>query len=289
MSEVQTIDMQNWFSTYGLITSERILGRYQIKLAGTELVTAIKKSSSFYHKLVETPVRHVLNGIILQQAHDYHVYAQKLFIDYMLSGENSKGPEEQGAHTRERLEEERQALVHLGDEFNKKQLEHQNLIAQTQAELIKVGQNFNKLFEKTIASLMSHLKQFSIDKATCRRILNQGLIHGDFTPPTEAIHFAKIVVDALGAKQAEQLLPIVQNDLAELLTFTDEALVHAQSMRERSEEMTFAANGYRTRFYESILRIIEQLKLLPEYKIDPVQDGINRETLYFDPDIGAVN
>ena len=83
-------DISQWFSTYGVITAERILGRYQIQLPQTELVAAVKNPFSFYHKLVELPIRNVLNGIVLQQANDYHIYVQKLYIDYLLSGETSK-------------------------------------------------------------------------------------------------------------------------------------------------------------------------------------------------------
>ena len=72
-------EFSKWFSTYGLITSQRILGHYKIKLTVEELIPAIKTANSFYHILVKIPLKNVLNGIILQQANDYHVYVQKLF------------------------------------------------------------------------------------------------------------------------------------------------------------------------------------------------------------------
>ena len=117
-----------WFSTYGMITAERILGKYQIRLSHEELIAALKSPICFYHKLLSVPLKNVLNGIVLQQANDYHIYVQKLFIDYLLSGENSKGEESQGASTREALENERQQLVSLGDEFHKKEGEQPHLV-----------------------------------------------------------------------------------------------------------------------------------------------------------------
>ena len=82
-------ELSQWFSTYGVITAERILGNYKINLAHTDLVGAIKSPFSFYHRLLQVPLKNVLNGIVLQQANDYHIYAQKLFIDYLLSGESA--------------------------------------------------------------------------------------------------------------------------------------------------------------------------------------------------------
>lgn len=108
--------------------------------------------------MLRVPLRNVLNGIILQQANDYHVYVQKLFIDYLLSGENSKGEEAQGASTREVIEKERQQLVALGDEFNNVQGEHDYLIANSQAALIKIAQMFNAELDKAISSLRKVLK-----------------------------------------------------------------------------------------------------------------------------------
>src|SRR5690606_37160436 len=102
----------------GVITAERMLNRYQIRLQSTELLIAIKSPVSFYHRLLQVPLRNVLNGIIMQQAYDYHVYAQKLFIDYLLSGESGKDEEAQGALTRDAIENERKQLVILGGEFN---------------------------------------------------------------------------------------------------------------------------------------------------------------------------
>ena len=128
-----------WFSTYGVITAERILGTYHIILAQTDLLAGIKNPHSFYHQMVQIPLKNVLNGIILQQANDYHIYVQKLFIDYLLSGESAKSEESQGAHTRESLESERKQLVSLGEEFNKKQLAHDSLIGKQPISYNQIG------------------------------------------------------------------------------------------------------------------------------------------------------
>ncbi|OEH46128.1 hypothetical protein lpari_02861 [Legionella parisiensis] len=161
--EIDT-ELSHWFSTYGIITAERLLGRYNVNLAQTELVVAIRSPFSFYHRMLKVPLRSVLNGIILQQANDYHVYVQKLFIDYLLSGENSKGEEAQGASTREVIEKERQQLVALGDEFNAVQGEHDYLIANSQASLIRIAQIFNTELDKAISSLKKNLRALVLQR-----------------------------------------------------------------------------------------------------------------------------
>ena len=152
-------DLSHWFSTYGVITAERILGRYHINLAQIDLVAAVKSPFSFYHKVLQIPLRNVLNGIVLQQANDYHVYVQKLFIDYLLSGENSKDESSPGASTREALENERQQLLALGEEYHQKEGEHNHLISSSQNFLIKLSADFNKAFDKAITAIAQIAKQ----------------------------------------------------------------------------------------------------------------------------------
>src|SRR5947209_7982025 len=86
-----------WCSTYGLVTAQRLLELYKIKLDPDDLKQALKMPSSFYHGLLKIPMRNVFTGIIWQQARDYQIYAQKLFIDYLLSGETNKEEETPGA------------------------------------------------------------------------------------------------------------------------------------------------------------------------------------------------
>lgn len=143
-------ELSHWFSTYGLITAERILGKYSIVLPQETLLSAIKDPASFYHRILQVPLKNVLNGIVLQQAHDYHVYAQKLFIDYLLSGDSAADENSQGASTRERMEEERLNLITLGKEFHQQQLDQDSLIAASQAYLIKVTKEWNEAEEGAV-------------------------------------------------------------------------------------------------------------------------------------------
>ena len=79
--KVEQTDWSTWFSTYGLLTSERILERFNIILPHDELINSVKDPFSIYFQLLRVPLKNVFNGIIYQQAHDYQIYAQKLFVD----------------------------------------------------------------------------------------------------------------------------------------------------------------------------------------------------------------
>ncbi|QLZ69023.1 hypothetical protein FOLKNPGA_01805 [Legionella sp. PC1000] len=284
-------ELSNWFSTYGIITAERILGRYQVNLAQTELVVAIKSPFSFYHRMLQVPLKSVLNGIILQQANDYHVYVQKLFIDYLLSGENSKDEEAQGAATREVIEKERQQLVALGDEFNNVQGEHAHFIAASQAVLIKIAQVFNTELEKAITTLKSVLKSsgFSEKKSKIRQAINHALIYCNMAEVQNNKYiFIDKMNEVLNASLSEDLKEKIISILSEILQMDMDFDEQISDFVAQTEELSRSANSYRTQFYETILRVVELLKSLPEYKIDPEQDAINREPLYFDKNIGAL-
>ncbi len=129
-------DWSTWFSTYGVLTSQRILERFGINLPHDELIRSIKNPSSIYFKLLHVPLKNVFNGIIFQQAHDYQIYAQKLFVDYLLSGEDAKAKDAPGAEARADVEQERIQLIELGDGFRQVEETHQILIAESQKQLI---------------------------------------------------------------------------------------------------------------------------------------------------------
>ncbi len=125
-----------WFSTYGSLTAERVLEHFDIRLPHETMVAALKNAGSIYFNVLRVPMMNIFNGIILQQAYDYQVYAQKLFIDYRLSPEYAKEPDAPGASTREELDEQYNKLLELGNAFNEHQLTHYRLISESQAWLI---------------------------------------------------------------------------------------------------------------------------------------------------------
>lgn len=289
MDTTEDNELTQWYSTYGFITAERILSKYHINLPSDMLSPAIRNSSSFYHRLMQIPLKNVLNGIVLQQAQDYHIYAQKLFIDYLLSGESAAPESSPGAFTRESLEQERHILVSHGEAFHQVQSTHNALIASSQNYLIQVAKQWQAKFDKAIQSLKTTLSDegFSVKPSTIRQAIHHVFIHcgsGHEEPSLVVNTLNEIIACSLNAEIKDKLL----HDLSELITHsavfeetTAAFYIQTQSMHEK-------AKSYRTQFYNTILRINDLIKLVPDYKINVEQDVINRELLYFDKSIGGV-
>ena len=285
-------ELSHWFSTYGVITAERILGQYQIKLNQSDLIAAIKGQYSFYHRLLHVPLRNVLNGIILQQAHDFHVYAQKLFIDYLLSNESAKGEEEQGAVTRESLENERQQLIKLGEEFQNMQKTHETIIATTQASLISLTKEFNTELENVIKPLSIVLNKMGYQgkKSLIRQAVNHALIHWDVSnqSPNSKYRFVEKMNELLKVNLTEDVKEKIVKLLSKIIDIDFNLDKEINHFVDDVQEITQQANSFRSQFYETIIRVMDLMKALPDYKIDPEQDAINREPLYFDKSIGSL-
>lgn len=281
-------ELSQCFSTYGLITCERILSKYKINLPRSHIIASIKSPVSFYHYLLKAPLRNILNGIILQQANDYYVYIQKLFIDYLLSSESSKN-ESQGGLTRETIDNERQELLTLGEQFQKTLGKQDTLIASSQAALLSITNKFNKEFKNVILSLKTIIKGF--DDNTIRSAMNHSLLYCEMPElePQKSIYlFIDKMNEILNISLDENIKEKMANVLSKTVKIVLDTKKRINEFLEESKEIAKEANSFRDQFFESIIRLIELLKVLPDYKIDPNQDIINREPLYFDKNIGSL-
>lgn len=290
MDEKMTDDeFSRWFSTYGLITSQRILGHYKISLPQNELVAAIKNTTSFYHRLVQVPLKNVLNGIILQQANDYHIYAQKLYIDYLLSGESGKPPESQGAITRENLEEERKALVNLGEQFNQKQLDHEAVIGSSQKALIKISKELKDSMTSSVSSIYNLTKKKGSDstKEQIEVAILHALIHAGVEPASRNTNRSNFI-DKIKFNGVEEIKGQLDQQLEDFFNVLSNANEQISELLSTVFNFTEIARTYRSQFYQTVLRVLDLIRLLPEYKIEQEQDMINRESLHFDKSIGEV-
>lgn len=284
-------DLSMWFSTYGLITAERILEKYKIRLQQEDLLSAIKNPNTFYHRLMRVPLKNVLNGIILQQAHDYQVYAQKLFIDYLLSGETGKSEESPGGFTREELENERQNLMKMGEEFRQQELAQDKLIAESQACLIKLSEEWQKNLLNAAKKINTSLKSYGInkDEKIIIQAINSLLIMQDFSKE----HALSLKGESWGRVEkifeqslSDDLRQIIVEQITKLGAFMAETDSSLRDFIHQIAEMSDSLRKFRSDFYNFILRVTDLIKLLPEYHYDPVQTQENRESLYFDTKIG---
>ncbi len=282
-------DLSIWLSTYGMITAERVLERYKIRLQPEELLAAIKNPNSIYHRLLRVPLKNVYNGIILQQANDYQVYAQKLFIDYLMSGESGKAEDAPGGPTREDLESERKTLVRMADDFHDCEAQHNKLIAECQQSLMHYAAEWQKILAKGASKIQTELQFHGLDndQKLIMQLLQVLLTHADLSTEINLqdalwLRGEKI----MGEKLSPEVKQIFINQLTRLNEYTAEIDPTLTNFINQINEMGVSVRTWRSDFYNLILRVNDLIKLLPEYQYDPTQNEENRESLYFDADIG---
>lgn len=285
--------LSKWFSTYGLVTAERLIGIFKITLDQEDLKLALKGPYNFYHRLLQIPIQNILSGIVQQQAHDYHVYLQKLFIDYLLSGESGKSETSPGAVTRAELDIEREDVVSLAEEFNKKQIALNNLIAESQICLIDLCKQWNTSLDNAIKEFHNTLMEhgFDLKKSLIRKAINHAIVQCDSTNSDIQNKNYELIEKAneiMGITINENLKESLMNHLSELLAYTINFDSHVVDFPSRVSELSNELRAYRRQFYDKIITVTYLMKLLPEYKIDPVQDAINKEPLFFDRSIGEL-
>lgn len=290
-AEARDTDLSMWFSTYGLLTSGRILERFNIKLENDELITAMKDPLNVYHQLLLVPLKNVFNGIILQQAHDYQVYAQKLFVDYLLSGESGKSGDSPGANTREDLEQQRLHLIQVGESFNEQEVAHQHLIAESQASSMRVARELQSALLAAAAKVAQILRahQISKDEVLVLRAIRSAMVHftqnDNETFIGDSLFWVKMA-EVLDTTLDESL----RQKLVEVLDIFREPREKIQEILskylEQTQDMGIGLRSYRSQFYDIILRVTEYLNLLPDYHIDLTKLEENRSSLHFDSHIG---
>lgn len=291
MKEKETNELANWYSTYGFITAERILERLKIKLPQQLLIAAVRNNNNFYHQLLMVPTKIIFNGIILQQAQDYQVYAQKSMVNYLLSSEAAKSPEETGEMTREDLEEMQKQLVELNDNFHQEEFNHNKLIAESQQSLMKYTAEWQKKLLTSAKQVKSKLKAAGGEASEPQIIqaINTLLINENLKPGEELsfksqnwLVLEQLLMQSLGAELKQSFV----EQVAKLVEFTQQVMIFSQNFMERATEMGIILRRYRSDFYQLILRSNELMQLLPDYRIDPQKMQINLESLYFDSQIG---
>lgn len=270
-------DISAFLSSYGVMTAERILGRYSLSLPSQDVMTALKNSRSFYNQLLKVPFKHVLNGIIIQQTYDYYVFAQKLFVDYLLSGESGKEAGSPGGNTREDLESERKKLLELGERYQDIQTEQDKKIAESQAWLIQFAKGFQVIKNQCMEN---YLAATGKDRAKIESAFTQTLIHGDYK------QFIPRFAEAAGCgndKNARGMLAESWEAMTTQLNMLDTQL---DGFLYQAKEMAKKAMNLRKQFYELLLRVRAMITQLPEYSHNAEQERKNKEALYFDSSIG---
>lgn len=277
-----------WFSTYGLLTSERLFERFHIKFEHDELIMALKNLDSLYHQLIRVPLKNVFNGIILQQAHDYQVYAQKMFIDYLLSVEGGATETSPGAGTREDLESERLRLLEMNDSFSKGEMAHKRLIADSQADLIRLSNELRQLFQEGSKKIALALERQGMlkEESLVQEAIKVAMIY--YTPHAkDALDtFSTTIAKKLNLSLNAELEPTISDVLRSFDAFKGHLDDFLSNYLDQTNASGVLIRSYRSQFYDVILRASELIKLLPNYQIDKVQDEDNRISIHFDAHLG---
>jgi hypothetical protein len=138
-------DLDKSYSSYGLVTVQRIFDCLGVQLTQDELLAVNQHPNSCYYQLLQVPLKNIFNGIIIEQASDYREYAQKMMIDYLISGAANL-PEDQAKPVGAKLDLEamRVDLIAEGDKYDLLQFEHHKLILDSQKLLIKFAKTLPK-------------------------------------------------------------------------------------------------------------------------------------------------
>lgn len=284
-------DLSIWVSTYGLVTAGRILGTYNIKLQDSDLVEAMRNTHSFYHRLLSVSLINVFNGIIFQQVHDYQTYAQKLFIDYLLSGDSEKSEEASGAGSREDLEVERQAMMQLSESLSKQEQVQEKLIAESQRALMNEAQKWHSSLLIVAKNIRKAFLVQGNDKTedVIINALNVLFIQYDFSKGETLTVSAECwlrVEERLEQKLPADLKQLLIREITQLSVLTLDLDTVLSSFTNQAGEMSSVIRSSRSSFYDLLLRVNNLMKLLPDYRVDEEKDQANRELLAFDAKIG---
>ena len=281
-------DFENWYPTYGVMTAERILGRYNIKLDYKALIAAVKNSESIYYQLLKVPLKNVYSGILMDHASEYQSYVQKLFVDYLVSGQADAPEGSPGETTREAIEELRQELKRFNEHFEQEQAQRRELIASSQALLMNHGREINNLIRE-IAKLVNSnvdttesitdITHMVHEAITESKALNQDGFKADSA-------FWSKLSELLGAKPSEGLIEQSQQYFNQLEEISSKIDQESEPLMGDADGIIEMMKHEKSSIYQLILKVKEQLSFLPEYRDGEERAQENLSSITFDPKFG---
>lgn len=279
-------EMTTWLSTYGLITVEKLLDRYGMKLSPEDLSRALRNMDCIYFRIIQVPLKNIFNGLIFQQAKDYQAYAQKLYIDYLLSS----GAEEDESQACEDLETSRQELVELGESFAAQELAHERLIARSQAFLIQYAKNYVQRLNQSIKKIKQALQKSGViihDDRLLLKVVNTLL--SDYHPHDNVVEsdVAWQRVDRLLNQPFDLTLrALIADELLHLNKIDAETEATIEDYREQTVVMAITLKRFRSDFSSIIIKTNELISMVTRYHVDEQQLVLNQADLYFDGTLG---
>lgn len=277
--------ISQFLSTYQWVTVGQLLDGYGLKLPDTCVLDIIREKSSFYYQMLRLPAINVLNGIIVEQTKSYQIFIQKLFVDYLVSGE-ADVEETLGSETRASLETARQQVVELSAKFEEAEAAREKLIVESQCELIAWVDGFKKAFKQISIEWQSELQQHTGEE-----------IH----LPLSACY--SLFADAKGFEIQDKAWERFAKEVKLTLSLETKAILqnHLNTLQDLQKsfkhlidhygsgvfELRIDLNRFRKQFYHDIGHVQKLLVQLSDFKFDEVRDKQQRSALLFDAKIGA--
>ncbi len=277
--------LTSWQSTYHLITVQRLLGHFNISLPDDALHIISNTQNTFYHQLLALPLKNIFNGVILGQVQDYLIYAQKILIDYFMSGESSRHEAEPGASVREDLEAQHNFLAKQDDTLQQIMTKHKQLIAQSQATLIAISQDWQQALDIVATQLAQNLSStediFTTDLSQqfCQNLLirhsltelnNSEALAWQAIEHNNQRHFTssqrQVILDTL-----EPLLAVQQTMSKKIDLYQDEILMIQTQLQQLQQIIK-----------QAIVDLVKLIDLLPNYQINEKQLEMNQAAIDFD-------
>lgn len=289
MNKKMEQELQQWFSTYGVLTADRILERFKIHLDHSELKSAIHNPKNIYYQWLRAPLKNVFNGIVLQQVYDYQVFAQKLFVDYLISGNADVPDDAPGQSIRKKLESEREKLAELNDKFGHLQSEHEKNITQSQVKLIESAGVLKSKLVNVVSQLRlsleptkSKLTDKEIQKAVRESLIIQN--EDESVVFAERKSFWQQLENSLGVdvKINDDLI----DALEQLQTHQEQTKVLLSGFLDNADTLILTLREIRKQFYQLILTVKELIYSLPDFRRDEEKETEQLEALQFDANIG---
>jgi hypothetical protein len=245
-----------------------------------------------YRQLLLIPLKNIFNGIILGQVQAYQVYAQKIFIDYLLSCKDQENSQSPGGSTRDDLDVERTKLISMGEEFLEQETKHNQLIADSQACFIKLSKNLQKIILSASVQLRKSLQSegIAIEDDKAQKAIRSGLImSSDLDEETIAAgsSFWEKIDEQLGCSLTTQQQQHLVDVMRGFIDLQQQVLSKQAEYSDQVNDIKSSFKNFRSAFYQSILRATDLINFLPDYKVDIAQTEENRSSLHFDSNIGG--
>lgn len=264
------------FSSYGIMTAKRVLANYDLKFSNDDVKTIMKNTSNIYGNFLNISLQNISNGLVLMQTKDYHIYLQKLFINYLVTS----NPPDKLSGTKRSIEEKRLELVKFGEEFLSCERDHYNLVSQCQKNLKNIAKKWLKSLNLVAAKI--HKDLTNTKTSDIIGAFHYSFAHLDSLNQTASSAFTENFKKKLGVNFSEdKFIKEFEIFTQQLATFKDDL----QQFVAATQIVNTKLKNYRSEFYQEILRVTQLFSQLSDYNQDDEKVISLKDHLKFDREV----